>query len=144
VPPPPSDAGGIASPDPLRWIDGATVARLIGRAVGDPEAVADAETEGVRFRAADGATVEIRSLREDQLDRYGGDPSRWIDARTAAAAHRETIDDLGDYTVTTAGEGVVACYSWCTDACFVVSVSGAEGLDAVPEAVIRILYDWPA
>jgi hypothetical protein len=138
------EATGIASPDPLRWVDGATVAGLLGRPVGEPELLRDAETDGVRFRAPDGATLEIRSLREDALGRYDRGPAQWIDEQAAAASSRFPVANLGDYAVGTTGDDGAACYCWCADACFMVRVSGAEGLEEVPEALLRILYDWPA
>lgn len=140
-----AESSGIDCGDPRRWLSPAQIADITGVAVGEPVEVDDDDTFGVRFTDTSGTfTVEVRSIREEILPRYGGNPGTWIDEQAARHPEHHVVDRFADYAVTASdGPDQATCFVWCADSCFVASANGPGDVRRVPERLLRRLYDWP-
>lgn len=143
----PLDGGGDLS-DPLRWLTAERVRQLTGVPVGHPREISTPETYGVAFEGADARgdfRFELHALEEDAVARYGGSPSRWIDARVGALAYRE-IPTFGDRCVAAHDDaGRSWCYVWVADsAMMAAAVTPGVSAEAECERLLRAVYDWPS
>ncbi len=144
TPMPPSDEKFLDATKPETWITADQVAGIVGVAVTGPQRADTDETDAVRF-TGDGVRVEVHGVREAVLASFDGDLRRWVDGRAAGLAASATVADLGDYSVAgSRDERTGACFAWVGDTCFAAEVEGSADPVAGAEAILRVVYDWPA